>query len=80
MLDDGTQSGGGIGLNVGQKDLPLTDVRRIVPPYFIVGVSTNNPDEALKQNATAPLRGRGDIFGTRLRPARAPRRPSASAR
>jgi thiamine-phosphate pyrophosphorylase len=65
VLDDGTQSGGGLGVHVGQKDLPLTDVRRIVPPYFIVGVSTNNPDEArdAERNGASYV-AVGDIFGT----------------
>ena len=65
VLDDGTQSGGGIGVHVGQKDLPLTDVRRIVPPYFVVGVSTNNPDEAREAERNgATYVAVGDIFGT----------------
>ena len=65
VLDDGTQSGGGLGVHVGQKDLPLTDVRRIVPPYFVVGVSTNNPDEALQaERDGASYVAVGDIFGT----------------
>ncbi len=56
---------GGIGVHVGQKDLPLSEVRRIVPDYFIVGVSTNNPDEALAaQSAGASYVAVGDIFGT----------------
>jgi thiamine-phosphate pyrophosphorylase len=65
VLDDGTQSGGGIGVHVGQKDLPLTDVRRIVPPQFVVGVSTNNPEEAREAERNgATYVAVGDIFGT----------------
>src|SRR5215208_5568902 len=40
------QAGGAIGVHVGQKDLPLVDVRRIVPAHYVVGISTNNADEA----------------------------------
>jgi thiamine-phosphate diphosphorylase len=56
---------GGIGVHVGQKDLPLSVVRRIVPSYFVVGVSTNNPDEAAAAEAAgATYVAVGDIFGT----------------
>jgi thiamine-phosphate pyrophosphorylase len=34
------------GVHVGQQDLPVAAVRKIVPPGFIVGCSTNNPAEA----------------------------------
>jgi thiamine-phosphate diphosphorylase len=65
VLDDGTQAGGSIGVHVGQKDLPLTDVRRIVPASFVVGVSTNNPDEAREAERNgATYVAVGDIFGT----------------
>jgi thiamine-phosphate pyrophosphorylase len=34
------------GVHVGQKDLPVAVVRRLVGPEMIIGASTNNPDEA----------------------------------
>ncbi len=34
------------GVHVGQKDLPVSVVRRLVPREMIVGCSTNNPEEA----------------------------------
>jgi thiamine-phosphate pyrophosphorylase len=34
------------GVHVGQHDLPVADVRAMVPSDFIIGCSTNNPDEA----------------------------------
>ncbi len=37
---------GADGVHVGQKDLPVSVVRRLVPAEMIVGCSTNNPDEA----------------------------------
>jgi thiamine-phosphate pyrophosphorylase len=36
------------GVHVGQHDLPLTAVRSLVPAEFVVGCSTNNPEEALQ--------------------------------
>jgi thiamine-phosphate pyrophosphorylase len=54
-----------LGVHVGQKDLPVALVRRIVPPEFIVGASTNNPDEArIAEAAGASYIAVGDIFGT----------------
>ncbi len=34
------------GVHLGQKDLPVAGVRRIVPAGFLIGCSTNNPAEA----------------------------------
>jgi thiamine-phosphate pyrophosphorylase len=42
---------GARGVHLGQKDLPVAAVRRIVPPEFVVGCSTNNPDEARRAEA-----------------------------
>ncbi len=42
---------GADGVHVGQKDLPVAAVRRIVPAGFIVGCSTNNPEEARRAEA-----------------------------
>jgi thiamine monophosphate synthase len=54
-----------LGLHVGQGDLPVADVRRIVPAGFVVGASTNNVDEARKAEADgASYIAVGDIFGT----------------
>jgi thiamine-phosphate pyrophosphorylase len=39
------------GVHVGQKDLPVAVVRRLVPRDMIVGCSTNNPDEARRAEA-----------------------------
>lgn len=36
------------GVHVGQKDLPVAAVRRLLGPDRIIGASTNNPDEARK--------------------------------
>ena len=56
---------GVLGVHVGQKDLPLEAVRRIVPAHFIVGVSTNNPEEAAAaEKGGASYVAVGDLFGT----------------
>jgi thiamine-phosphate pyrophosphorylase len=56
---------GSIGVHVGQKDLPLADVRRLVPATYIVGVSTNNLDEARRaRSGGASYVAVGDLFGT----------------
>ncbi len=39
------------GVHVGQHDLPVAEVRRLVPATFAVGCSTNNPDEARRAQA-----------------------------
>jgi len=56
---------GAIGVHVGQKDLPLTDLRRIVPAHYLAGISTNNAGEAQAGEANgASYIAVGDIFGT----------------
>jgi thiamine-phosphate pyrophosphorylase len=56
---------GADGVHVGQKDLPVSAVRRIVPADWIVGSSTNNVDEA-RQAVTdgATYVSVGNLFGT----------------
>ena len=39
------------GVHLGQKDLPVSVVRRLAPPEMIVGCSTNNPEEAQQAEA-----------------------------
>ncbi len=39
------------GVHVGQKDLPVSVVRRLVPREMIVGCSTNDPEEARRAEA-----------------------------
>ncbi len=56
---------GAEGVHVGQKDLPVAEVRRIAPPGFIVGASTNNAHEArVAEAAGASYIAVGDLFGT----------------
>lgn len=54
-----------LGVHVGQKDLPVELVRRIVPKDFVVGASTNNVVEARAAEAAgASYIAVGDMFGT----------------
>ena len=53
------------GVHVGQDDLPVEDVRRIVPAGFIVGASTNSVAEALAAEAAgASYVAIGSIYPT----------------
>ena len=53
------------GVHVGQRDLPVGAVRRIVPNGWIVGASTNNADEARAAEADgADYVSVGNLFGT----------------
>ncbi len=53
------------GVHVGQDDMDIKDVRKIVGKDMIIGVSTHAPDEALKaQNDGADYIGVGPIFKT----------------
>ena len=56
---------GADGVHVGQKDLPVTAVRRIVPDDWIVGASTNSLEEARQAVADgATYVSVGNLFGT----------------
>jgi len=53
------------GVHVGQDDMDIKDVRKIVGNDMIIGVSTHAPNEALKaQNDGADYIGVGPIFKT----------------
>ena len=56
---------GADGVHVGQKDLPVAAVRRLVPAEWIVGASTNNVEEARQAVADgADYVSVGNLFGT----------------
>jgi thiamine-phosphate pyrophosphorylase len=56
---------GADGVHVGQKDLPVAVVRRIGPPGWIIGASTNNVAEAKQAEADgADYVSVGNLFGT----------------
>jgi thiamine-phosphate pyrophosphorylase len=53
------------GVHLGQKDLPVADVRQIVPAGWIIGASTNNIEEARRAVADgASYVSVGNLFGT----------------
>ena len=57
------------GIHVGQSDLPARDVRRLVGPGMIIGVSTKNPAQALQAVADgADYIGVGPICATSTKP------------
>ncbi|OGO53435.1 MAG: thiamine-phosphate diphosphorylase [Chloroflexi bacterium RBG_16_68_14] len=53
------------GVHLGQKDLPVEAVRPLAPPEFLIGVSTNNAEEARRAQAGgASYVAVGSIFPT----------------
>lgn len=57
---------GADGVHVGPDDLPLDRIRRVVPPDFLVGYSTDDPAEALAAvRAGADYLGCGTAYVTR---------------
>ena len=67
---------GADGVHLGQRDLPLEAVRPLVPPEFIVGVSTNNAAEARRAEAEgASYVAVGSIFPTGSKEATRPASP-----
>lgn len=59
---------GAHGVHVGQQDLPVVEVRRLVSPDTLVGTSTNNVQEALAaQRAGADYVAVGSIFPTQTK-------------
>ncbi|MCM2677792.1 thiamine phosphate synthase [Alkalicoccobacillus plakortidis] len=56
---------GADGIHVGQDDLPLDEVRRIVGPDMVIGISTHQIDEAIQaEKGGADYIGVGPIFPT----------------
>lgn len=56
---------GADGIHLGQRDLPVEAVRPLVPPGFLIGVSTNNAEEARQaESAGASYVAAGSIFVT----------------
>lgn len=54
------------GVHLGPDDLPVREVRRVVPESFLIGYSTDDPDEAVAAaRAGADYLGVGSVYGTR---------------
>ncbi|GGA41599.1 thiamine-phosphate synthase [Kroppenstedtia guangzhouensis] len=57
------------GVHVGQEDLPAVQVRRLLGPEPVLGVSCSNPEEADKATqAGADYIGVGSMYATRSKP------------
>jgi thiamine-phosphate pyrophosphorylase len=64
---------GADGVHVGQMDLPVAAVRRIIGANLIIGASTNNANEArAAERDGASYVAVGDIFGTSTKPSTRP--------
>ncbi len=71
---------GADGVHLGQKDLPPGAVRPFVPPDFVIGVSTNNVEEARRAQAQgASYVAVGSIFPTTSKDVTRPASPERLA-
>ena len=60
---------GADGVHLGPDDLPVRAARELAPPGFLIGYSTDDPDEARRAaGAGADYLGVGAVFGTRSKP------------
>jgi thiamine-phosphate pyrophosphorylase len=60
---------GAHGVHLGPEDLPVADVRRVVPPRFLIGTSTDDPATGRRAAlAGADYLGVGAVFGTSSKP------------
>lgn len=60
---------GADGVHLGPEDLPVAAVRRVTPPGFLVGYSTDTPEAArAAQNEGADYIGCGAVFPTITKP------------
>ena len=60
---------GAHGVHLGSEDLPVSDVRRVVPPGFLIGTSTDDPASGRRAaRAGADYLGVGAVYGTRSKP------------
>ncbi len=56
------------GVHVGQEDIPVPDVRALVGPDMLIGLSTHSPEQAMAaQAAGADYIGVGPIFATKTK-------------
>lgn len=56
------------GVHVGQDDLPVPEVRRLVGPHRLIGLSTHDPDQAgAAVTAGADYIGVGPLFATQTK-------------
>ncbi|UCF19577.1 MAG: thiamine phosphate synthase [Gemmatimonadota bacterium] len=59
---------GAHGVHLGDDDLPVAEVRKVVPRDFVIGRSADKEDEAqAAESAGADYLGVGSVFGTRTK-------------
>lgn len=59
---------GADGVHIGQDDLPVTEVRRLIGPEMIIGLSTHSPEQAVNAlKVGADYIGVGPIFATQTK-------------
>lgn len=59
---------GADGVHIGQEDLPVSEVRRLVGRDMLIGVSTHSPEQAVAAvDAGADYIGVGPLFATRTK-------------
>lgn len=59
---------GADGVHLGQSDIPLSEARRLVPPGFLIGISTSSPAQARAAAAGgADYLGLGPVFATPIK-------------
>ncbi len=63
---------GADGVHIGQEDLPLKDVRKIVGPDFLIGVSCQKLHHLPQAQKEADYIGFGSVFKTLTKPDRQP--------
>lgn len=60
---------GADGVHLGPDDVPVAAVRRFAPPGFLIGCSTDSPEQARSAHADgADYIGCGAVFGTATKP------------
>ncbi|MGW8282807.1 MAG: thiamine phosphate synthase [Gemmatimonadota bacterium] len=60
---------GAQGVHLGPEDLPVSSVRRVSPPGFVIGTSTDDPKAGRRAAlAGADYLGIGAVYGTRSKP------------
>ena len=66
------RDGGADGVHVGQEDMPVGEVRELLGPQMLIGLSTHAPEEIDAQDATlADYIGVGPVHETPTKPGRA---------
>jgi thiamine-phosphate pyrophosphorylase len=61
---------GADGVHVGQEDQPVEEVRRLVGPDVLIGVSTHSPEQiAAAERSSADYLGVGPVYATATKPA-----------